>query len=80
MIKIIFISFLVEFTGLWTVKSFNIIDYTHYLDYLPIRQEGLAGFEDFRTSLSPPLHIRNRKMDIGTLKVRFSLIYNLLCF
>ncbi len=51
------------------VSPFNILDYTHYLDYLPLRQEGLAGFEDFRTSLSPPSALRNRKMEIGTLKV-----------
>lgn len=49
--------------------SFNIIDYTHYIDYLPVRQEGLAAFEDFRTSLSPPSALRNRKMEIGQLQV-----------
>ena len=49
--------------------AFNIADYTIYLDYLPLRQEGLAGFEDFRTALNPPLALRNRKMELGTLKV-----------
>jgi hypothetical protein len=51
------------------IYGFNIADYTHYLDYLPIRQEGLAGFEDFRTSLSPPSALRDRKIQTGTLKV-----------
>lgn len=49
--------------------AFNIVDYTHYIDYLPVRQEGLAAFEDFRTSLSPPSALRNRKMEIGQLQV-----------
>ena len=26
-------------------EAFNIYEYTHYFDYLPYRQEGLAGFE-----------------------------------
>ena len=43
------------------------MDYTHYIDYLPYRVEGLAGFEDFRTVANPPSHLRNRKMEIGTL-------------
>ena len=51
-------------------NAFNIVDYTHYIDYLPVRQEGLAAFEDFRTSLSPPSALRNRKMEIGQLQVR----------
>jgi hypothetical protein len=33
-----------------SVFSFNIMDYSHYLDYLPLRQEGIAWFEDFRTA------------------------------
>lgn len=49
--------------------GFNIADYTHYADYLAYRQEGLLELEDFRTSPSPPLHIRNRKMETGQLKL-----------
>ena len=48
--------------------AFNIMDYTHYLDYLPYRQEGLQSFEDFRTAPYPPTHLRNRKMEIGSLE------------
>ena len=51
------------------VFSFNVADYTHYLDYLPIRQEGLAAFEDFRTSMSPPSALRNRKLEIGKSEI-----------
>jgi hypothetical protein len=43
------------------------MDYSHYVDYLPYRQEGLASFEDFRTAPYPPTHLRNRKMEIGAL-------------
>ena len=42
--------------------QFNILDYTHYLDYLPNRMEGTTFFEDFRTAAYPPTHLRNRKM------------------
>ena len=52
-----------------TAISFNIAEYTHYVDYLPYQREGLAYFEDFRTSPQPPSSIRNRKMEIGALKV-----------
>ena len=48
-------------------QAFNLIDYTHYLDYLPIRQEGWI-FEDFRTAANPPLPLRNRKMKVDALK------------
>jgi Methyltransferase domain len=51
------------------IHSFGIIDYTHYLDYLPLRQEGLANFESFRTAGVPPTQLRNRKMEIGPLKL-----------
>jgi len=44
------------------VLPFSILDYTHYFDYLPYRQEGLVAFEDFRTAPNPPTAIRNRKM------------------
>lgn len=47
--------------------SFNILDYSHYLDYLPYRQESLVAFEDFRTAPYPPLSLRNRKMNIEAL-------------
>jgi SAM-dependent methyltransferase len=49
------------------VCAFNIVDYTHYLDYLPYRQESLVAFEDFRTAPYPPLALRNRKMDLSAL-------------
>ena len=42
------------------------MDYTHYFDYVPYRQEGLTAFEDFRTAPSAPSALRNRKMEIGT--------------
>lgn len=54
---------------LGAVDAFRLIDYTHYIDYLPYRVEGLAGFEDFRTAANPPSHLRNRKMETGTLRL-----------
>mmetsp|Transcript_11913 Transcript_11913/g.19903 ORF Transcript_11913/g.19903 Transcript_11913/m.19903 type:complete len:385 (-) Transcript_11913:1852-3006(-) len=51
------------------VDAFNIMDYTHYIDYIPSRVEGIANFEDFRTAGNPPSHLRNRKMEIGGLKL-----------
>jgi hypothetical protein len=52
------------------IEGFNIKDYAHYLDYLPYRQEGFAAFEDFRTAPSPPTALRNRKMEIGRVKLQ----------
>ena len=52
------------------VNSFKLSDYTHYTDYLPYRIEGLSGFETFRTATNPPSHLRDRKMEIGTLKLQ----------
>ena len=49
-------------------QAFNVMDYSHYLDYLPYRQEGLAAFEDFRTAPAPPTRLRNRKMNAGPLQ------------
>lgn len=46
-------------------RAFNIMDYTHYFDYLPYRQEGLTAFEDFRTAPTAPSALRNRKMEVG---------------
>jgi SAM-dependent methyltransferase len=51
------------------LDAFKLADYAHYFDYLPYRQEGLAGFEDFRTAPTPPSHLRNRKMEIGGIKL-----------
>eukprot|EP01038_Epipyxis_sp_PR26KG_P008398 gene8398-11356_t len=51
----------------YKVLSFDIIDYSHYLDYLPYRLEGFSAIEDFRTAPNPPLHLRNRKMELGPL-------------
>lgn len=51
------------------VQAFNLLDYIHYFEYLPYRQEGLMNFEDFRTAPNPPMHLRNRKMQIGSLKM-----------
>ncbi len=42
-------------------KLNDLTDYTHYLDYLPFRQEGLL-VDDFRTAPYPPTSLRNRKM------------------
>ena len=53
-----------------SVQSFNIKDYTHYIDYLPYRQEGFAAFDDFRTAPSPPTSLRNRKMELGQVKLQ----------
>jgi hypothetical protein len=53
-----------------TTHSFNIMDYTHYIEYLPYRVEGLQGFEDFRTAANPPSPLRDRKMEVGTLKMQ----------
>ena len=50
-------------------RPFSILDISHYLDYLPYRQEGLVAFEDFRTAPYPPLHLRNRKMDTGKVRI-----------
>ena len=52
-----------------SLHPFSILDVSHYLDYLPYRQEGLVAFEDFRTAPYPPLHLRNRKMDTGAVKL-----------
>ena len=49
--------------------GFNIMDYSHYIDYLPYRVEGFAAGDDFRTSTSPPSQLRNRKMHTGCLKL-----------
>ena len=49
--------------------ALQLSDYTHYLDYLPYRQEGLVGFEGFLTNQKPPVSLRDRKMDIGPLKL-----------
>lgn len=49
--------------------AFNVADYTHYLDYLPYRQQGFASFEGFLTSQKPPIALRDRKMDLGPLKL-----------
>lgn len=64
------------FAGVSLSTSFNIADYTHYLDYLPYRNEGLASFDDFRTALVPPSHIRNRKMDMGTVNLQVEDVLN----
>lgn len=47
--------------------SFNLMEYAHYFDYLPYRQEGLTAFEDFRTAPTAPSSLRNRKMEVGSL-------------
>jgi SAM-dependent methyltransferase len=47
--------------------GFNVLDYAHYFDYLPYRQEGLTAFEDFRTAPTAPTALRNRKMEVGSL-------------
>lgn len=51
------------------MQAFSVLDYSHYLDYLPYRQGGMVGFEDFRTAQSPPVHLRERKMHIGGLTI-----------
>ena len=38
-IKIGFVNMFLE------TRAFDILDYSHYFDYLPYRQEGLATFE-----------------------------------
>ena len=58
-------------------QAFNVMDYSHYLDYLPYRQEGLVAFEDFRTAPYPPLHLRNRKMDTGAVKLSVEIVREL---
>jgi hypothetical protein len=50
--------------------TLKLADFTHYLDYVPRRVEGLVGGQDFRTAANPPSHLRNRKMDIGNLKIK----------
>ena len=47
-------------------KLDDLTDYTHYLDYLPFRQEGLV-VDDFRTAPYPPTSLRNRKMVVEIL-------------
>ena len=49
--------------------AFNLMEVSHYLDYLPYRQEGLAAWEDFRTAAEPPTALRNRKMEVGGLRL-----------
>mmetsp|Transcript_28521 Transcript_28521/g.27313 ORF Transcript_28521/g.27313 Transcript_28521/m.27313 type:complete len:368 (-) Transcript_28521:178-1281(-) len=61
--KIFFFVLFWDFT-----RCFNIMDYSHYLDYLPYRQEGLGAFEDFRTAPVAPTALRNRKMEMGKTK------------
>jgi hypothetical protein len=60
---------LVSLSWILFVGCFNILDYSHYADYLAYRQEGLIGLEDFRTAQNPPLHLRDRKMEIGSIKL-----------
>ena len=69
--RITAIVFLISNTSInfQKVEAFNIQDYTHYLDYIPYRREGLAGFNDFRTARAPPTELSNRKMEIGSLKL-----------
>ena len=57
-----------------SLRLFNLIDYTHYLDYLPYRVEGINGFEDFRTAPYPPSQLRNRKMYSGTNKLNVETV------
>lgn len=53
-----------------SIAAFNIMDYSHYFDYLPYRKEGLTAFEDFRTAPMPPSHLRERKMEIGSVDIQ----------
>ena len=50
--------------------SLNIREIAHYLDYIPYRQEGFASLDDFRTLPAPPTDLRNRKMEIGQIKLQ----------
>ena len=43
---VVLLTFLVFVSYFKYAFCFNILDYTHYIDYLPVRQEGLAGFGD----------------------------------
>lgn len=56
------------------VNAFQLQDYTHYLDYLPYRQEGLAFFEDFRTAAMPSTNLRNRFVIFLILNIKSILI------
>lgn len=58
-----------------TVWSFNILDFSHYMDYLPTVQDGTNSvFDDFRTAATAPTLLKNRKMEIGNLKVGCYLV------
>jgi hypothetical protein len=49
MIDFILVIFVTYSLLSYNVQAFNIREYTHYLDYLPYRNEGLASWvEDFR--------------------------------
>ena len=62
----LFLCFLLAQTIVFTA-SFNLMEFAHYFDYLPYRQEGLTAFEDFRTAPTAPSALRNRKMEVGSL-------------
>jgi hypothetical protein len=46
-----------------TTVGLKLSDQTHYLDYLPVRQDSFLT-NDFRTSTVPALHLRERKISI----------------
>lgn len=51
--------------------NLGLADLTHYTDYLPSRRDGTGNFvDDFRTAGVSPSHLRNRKMDIGGLRLQ----------
>lgn len=57
----VLVAFLVFFQCVICMSTNN----AHYADYLPYRQNGFIGLENFRTALSPPVHLRDRKMHVG---------------
>lgn len=47
------------------IDAWQLKELANYVDYLPFKKSGLASNEDFRTAAAPPIHLRNRKMQIN---------------
>ena len=69
-------NFIILLSTIKEIQPFSIADYTHYFDYVPYRNDGLAAFDDFRTAAYPPTHLRDRKMELGKIKLQVEDVLN----
>jgi hypothetical protein len=79
-----YIFIYVYFRGLASFEDFHtfiymyvfIYIYTHIHIYIYTKNIGLASFEDFRTASLAPTALRNRKMEMGKIKVHLFYLYD----